>query len=44
MEHAAAMLMLCVTIPKDLTSVRANTDFMEMAKIALVTVKIYLFV
>ena len=30
------MLMLCVTIPKDPTTVRAKMDSVEMAKIALV--------
>ena len=39
MEHTAVMLMLRVTIPEDPTSVRAKMDSMEMAKIALVTIK-----
>ena len=38
MEHTTVMLMLCVTIPKDRTTVRAKMDSMEMAKIALVTI------
>ena len=39
MEHTAVMLMLCVTIPEDPTTVRAKMDSMEMAKIAMVTIK-----
>ena len=30
MEHTAVMLMLCVTIPEDPTTVRAKMDFMAM--------------
>ena len=30
MEHTAVMLMLCVTIPEDPTTVRAEMDFMAM--------------
>ena len=39
MEHTAVMLMLCVTIPRDLSSARAKMDSIEMAKIAQVTIK-----
>ena len=34
------MLMLCVTIPRDLSSARAKMGSMEMAKIARVIIKI----
>ena len=37
MEHTTVMLMLCVTIPGDPTTVRAKMGFTEMAIIALVT-------
>ena len=39
MEHTAVMLMLCVTIPEDPTTVHAKMDFMAMAKPAMVTIK-----
>ena len=39
MEHTAVMLMLCVTIPRDPTTVCAKMDFMVMAKLAMVTIK-----
>ncbi len=39
------MLMLCVAIPRDLTSACAKMDSMEMAKIAQVIIKYtYLFI
>ncbi len=37
------MLMLCVTIPKDLTSARVKLDILEMERNALVTIS-YKFV
>ena len=40
MKHAAVMLMLCVTIPWDPLTVHVKRDLLEMAKIALVTIKI----
>ena len=38
MGRTAVTLMLCVTIPKDPTIVRAKTVFMEMAQTALVSI------
>ena len=29
-DHMSAVLMLCVTIPRDLTNARVNQDTMEM--------------
>ena len=37
MEHTAAMLMLCVPIPRGPITVCAKMDMLEMAIIALVT-------
>ena len=40
MKHTAVMLMQCVTIPRDPITVRVRMDLLEMAKIAMVTMKI----
>ena len=35
-DHTTAVLMLCVTIPKDRTTVHANLDILEMDRLAKV--------
>ena len=35
-NHKTAVLMLCVTIPKDRTTVHANLDILEMDRLAQV--------
>ena len=40
MKHTAVMLMLCVITPKDPITALVKMDLLEMAKFALVNIKV----
>ena len=40
-EHTIVMLMLCVTTPEDPITAHAKMDFVEMEKLAEVTILLY---